>query len=96
MQVLSSFQEIQQRIILFDTSSVSLAADSFPSRGSPWMVHSSSLPLEGKVPSVSEADEVETRASERPGHLPCGGCPGGGAPFGLGGEEKKRSGPGDG
>ena len=75
VRVLSSFQEIQQRCILFGTSSVSLAADSFPSRGSPLMVHSSSLPLEGKVPSVSEADEVETRASERPGHLPCGRCP---------------------
>ena len=32
VRVLSSFQEIQQRCILFGTSSVSLAADSFPSR----------------------------------------------------------------
>ena len=39
------------------------------------MVHVSSLSLEGKGPSVSEADEVETRASEGLGYLPCGGCP---------------------
>ena len=50
----SSFQEVRQRSLVFDTSLVSLAADSFPSRGSHWMARSSSLPLEGKVAERSE------------------------------------------
>ena len=51
--LLSRKSEKDSNAAFLDTSSVSLTADSFPSRGSPWLSRSSSLPLEGKPLAVT-------------------------------------------